>query len=115
MKSDPTPESPPSKPPQAHEVTVITMTGMGDVPEQLICEILRRIPNVYGMAPRKIVIGHAVLSLAAERAILEEEAAKREKPTMLAHMIKRLRKLSFHPSPSGTSTSEFPIPGESAN
>jgi hypothetical protein len=101
--------------PKAHQVTIIACTGLADIPEAVICEALRRIPQWADLPSRKCVIACTKLTLAAERALLEDEDVKREKPRLLVHLIKGLRKLGCQRSGSGETTSDYPIHDPNAN
>jgi hypothetical protein len=101
--------------PKAHQVTIIACTGLADIPETVICEALRRIPQWADLPARRTVLACTKLTLAAERALLEDEDAKREKPTLLAHLIKGLRKLGCQRSGSGETTSDYPLPDPNTN
>lgn len=104
-----TPSEP--KPAQPHHFRIIVALCIGDVNDSWVSAAIRACPKFAGLPPRKVVLASIVLQPEAEKALLKTEGTDREKETLLANVIKQLRRYDLQADGFGTATQDFPISG----
>lgn len=102
-----TPSEP--KPAQPHHFRIIVALGIEDVNDSWVSAAIRACPKFAGLPSRKVVVACIKLQPEAEKALLKSEGSDREKETLLANVMKQLRRLDLQHDGFGVASSDFPI------
>lgn len=103
----PTPSEP--KPAQPHHFRIIVALGIGDVGDSVLSAAIRACPKIASLPSRKVVLASITLQPEAEKELLKIEGSDREKETLLANVLKQLRRYDLQHGGFGTADVDFPI------